>query len=121
MAPPARFRSTPQTTGAGVVGSMVSAGSAILGGSVRRSVLSPLVTVREGAAVEECILMHGATVGRGARLRRTIVDKYVEIPDNAVIGFDLKADERQFRVTERGIVVVERKRFIDPFAMVSGK
>ena len=37
-----------------------------------------------------------------------IVDKWVEIPDGTVIGYDVEADARRFTVSSTGIVVVAR-------------
>ncbi|MBN2494043.1 MAG: NTP transferase domain-containing protein [Deltaproteobacteria bacterium] len=46
-------------------------------GRVRRSVLSPDVTVEAGAEVEDAILMHGVVIRRGAVVRRAVLDKGV--------------------------------------------
>jgi glucose-1-phosphate adenylyltransferase len=48
-------------------------------------------------------------VGRHARLRRTIVDKDVEIPAGTEIGFDHDEDRKRFFVSEGGIVVVPKR------------
>jgi glucose-1-phosphate adenylyltransferase len=48
-------------------------------------------------------------VGRGARIRKAIIDKEVHIPKDAVIGYDLDHDRRRgFTVTEQGIVVIAK-------------
>jgi glucose-1-phosphate adenylyltransferase len=73
---------------------------------VRRSILSNRVVLEENAVVEDSIVFSGAIVGARARLRRAIVEKWVRIPPDAVIGHDRAADERRFTVTESGIVVV---------------
>ncbi|MCP4641425.1 MAG: glucose-1-phosphate adenylyltransferase [bacterium] len=119
LSPPARLICN-GATGGGVTESLVSPGCVINGGRVHRSVLSPLVSVAEGAEVEECILMNGVTVGKNARLRRVIVDKYVDIAEGTEVGYNRQADEHLYPVTESGLVVVERKRRIGPFAFVSG-
>jgi len=50
------------------------------------------------------------SVGRHAKIRKTIIDKGVVIPDGTVIGYDREADRRRgYTVTESGIVVVPRK------------
>lgn len=88
--------------------SLVADGSIISGGTLNRSVLSPRVKINSFSHVDECILMDGVDVGRHARLRRTIVDKGVRIPPNAVIGYDIELDRKRFTVTESGIVVVPK-------------
>ncbi|NNE07263.1 MAG: glucose-1-phosphate adenylyltransferase [Gemmatimonadetes bacterium] len=55
-------------------------------GRVERSVLSPGVTIEEGADVQGSVLMHNVHVGRGAVLRDVIVDKNGVIGDGARIG-----------------------------------
>ena len=88
--------------------SLVADGAIISGGTLNRSILSPRVKINSFSHVDECILMDGVDVGRHARLRRTIVDKGVRIPPNAVIGYDMELDRKRFTVTESGIVVVPK-------------
>ena len=88
--------------------SIISQGSIVSGGRVRNSILSPEVRVNSYSHVDECILMHGVDVGRHAKLRRVIVDKYVHIPPGVEIGYNLDEDRRRFTVTESGIVVIPR-------------
>ncbi len=89
-----------------VLDSFLSPGTIVSGARVERSILSPRVVVAEAAEVEDSILMSGVEVGRGARLRRAIVDKWIQIPDGFEIGYDAVADARRFHRTESGIVVV---------------
>jgi len=59
--------------------------------------------------VEDSILFDNVTVGRHARIRRTIIDKNMVIADGTSIGYDHDEDRRRgFTVTESGIVVVPR-------------
>lgn len=90
--------------------SIVSPGSIISGGMVKRSVLSTDVRVNSYAYVEESILFDGCNIGRHSRIRRAIVEKNVQIPDNTVIGYDLEEDAKKYRVTSSGIVVLEKKQ-----------
>ena len=104
--PPAKFVfEEPGHTGM-AVDSMVCAGVIVSGGIVRRSVLSPEVSVRSGAEVEGSVLMHGVDVGEGAIVRNAIVDKNVVIEPGAQLGVDLELDRQRFVVSPRGIVVV---------------
>jgi glucose-1-phosphate adenylyltransferase len=50
--------------------------------------------------------MDYVVVRRGAKLKRVIVDRYNEIPENARIGFDPAADLARYKVTDSGIVVI---------------
>lgn len=87
--------------------SMVCNGSIVSGGRVERSVLSHNVRVNSWAVVEDSILFEGVDVGRRARIRRTIIDKWVRVPEGMEIGYDLELDaKRGFTVTEGGVVVI---------------
>jgi glucose-1-phosphate adenylyltransferase len=90
------------------INSIISQGSIVSGGRVKNSILSPEVRINSYSNVEECILMNGVDVGRHAKLRRVIVDKYVHIPPGVEIGYNLEEDRRRFTVTESGVVVIPR-------------
>jgi glucose-1-phosphate adenylyltransferase len=105
--PPAKFvHDEPGRTGQAIE-SLVSPGCIISGGSVRRSVLSPGVHVHSRAEVDGCVLMHGVDVGRGAVVRRAILDKGVVVPPGTHIGVDLDEDRaRGFHISDGGVVVL---------------
>lgn len=87
--------------------SIVAAGTIIAGGHVTRSIIGPKSRVEERAEVTESILFSGVHIGKGAIIRRAIIDKNVFIPDGAQVGVDHEADRRRgFEVTEKGIVVI---------------
>lgn len=87
--------------------SIVAPGAIISGGKVTGSVIGPKVRVEEQAEVCDSILFRGVQVGKGAVVRRAIVDKKVMIPEGAQIGVDPDLDRRRgFTVTDSGIVVV---------------
>ncbi len=88
--------------------SIISNGCIISGGSVKRSILSPRVTIHSYAEVEDSILLEGVDVGRYAKIRKTIVDKEVQIPQGMEIGYNLDEDTKRFTVTGAGIVVVPK-------------
>jgi len=92
--------------------SMVSEGCIISGGQINRSILSPQVRINSYSYVTESILMEGVNVGRHAKIRRAIIDKYVDIPQGTEIGYNLKEDKKRFCVTESGIVVVPKETIL---------
>jgi glucose-1-phosphate adenylyltransferase len=94
--------------------SLLSAGCIVSGGTVVRSVLSPQVRVNSFSLVEDSVLMSGVEVGRYARVRKAIVDKFVKIPPGVHIGWDLEEDRRRFTVTPEGVVVVPKGTIIEP-------
>jgi glucose-1-phosphate adenylyltransferase len=68
--------------------SWVGPRSLVAGGTLDRCVLGRDVQVGPGTEIFESILLDGALVGRGAHLRRVIVEEGVRIPDDARIGSD---------------------------------
>ena len=93
--------------------SLVSPGVIISGGQVVRSILSPRVRINSFAHVEDSILMDGVEVGRNARIRRAIVDKYVKIPTGFTIGYDAVEDARRFVISPQGVVVIAKGAHIE--------
>jgi len=91
-----------------VVNSVISNGCIISGGTVKRSILSPRAHVHSFAEVEDSILFEGVDIGRHAKIRRTIIDKEVHIPQETEIGYNLEEDAKRFTVTPSGIVVVPK-------------
>ena len=112
--PPAKFVFADEERMGHALDSMVCAGVVVSGGEVRRSVLSPSVHVHSYASVEDSVLMPGVQVGRGAVVRRAIVDKDVYIHPGAQIGVDLEADTERFTVSHGGIVVVGKGDVVEP-------
>jgi glucose-1-phosphate adenylyltransferase len=76
--------------------------------TIRNSILGRSVWVNEGAVIEDSIVMDHTTVGKGARLRRAIVDRFNIIPADSEIGLDPASDRRRHFVDPSGLVVVPR-------------
>jgi glucose-1-phosphate adenylyltransferase len=100
--PPARF------LGADVDNAQVAEGSLIKRATIHNSILGRSVWVNEGAVIEDSIIMDHTTVGKGAHLRRAIVDRFNIIAAGAEIGLDPAADRRLYHVDASGLVVVPR-------------
>ncbi|SDP27786.1 glucose-1-phosphate adenylyltransferase family protein [Desulforhopalus singaporensis] len=64
---------------------LISAGS-IIHGRVVNSVLAPGVVVEEGASVENSIIFEDCVIRKGAVVDLAILDKRVEVGENAIIG-----------------------------------
>ena len=100
--PPARF------IGGDVDNAHIGEASLIKRATIRNSILGRSVWVNEGAVVEDSIVMDHTTVGKGARLKRTVVDRFNIIPADSEIGVDPVIDRRRHYVDPSGIVVVPR-------------
>jgi glucose-1-phosphate adenylyltransferase len=104
--PPAKFVFDESGRRGVATQSIVSMGCIISGGEVRRSILCPDVRIHSYCDVEDSILLPEAVVNRHSRIRRAIIDRGVEIPRGAVIGYDPAEDRRRHTVSEGGVVVV---------------
>jgi glucose-1-phosphate adenylyltransferase len=106
--PPAKFVfGEPGRTGM-AIDSIVCPGCILSGGVVRNSVLSPDVRVNSYSEVDSSIIFSHVNIGRHCRVRNSIIDRDVHIPEGTVIGFDPEEDARNYMVTETGITVVTR-------------
>ena len=89
--------------------SLISGGCILSGGRVRRSILSRNVRIEEYAEVDDSILLDYVQIGRGAKVRRAIIDKGVHIADGEQVGFDHAADQAKgYTVTETGLTVIAK-------------
>lgn len=88
--------------------SIAGGGCIISGGKVIRSVLSSWVRINSYAEVSDSILFDRVNVGRYCKIRRTIIDKNVVVPQGTIIGYDLEEDRKRFVVSETGIVVIPK-------------
>ncbi len=112
--PPAKFVFDEKDRRGSAVDSMISSGVVVSGGTVRRSVLSPMAKVHTGALVENSVILHNVDIGRGSVVRNAIIDKNVEIPPGTRIGVDPDEDRRRFAVSEGGIVTIGKDDVVEP-------
>ena len=106
QAPPAKFVFADDARRGEARDSLVSQGCIVSGSRIYGSILCPNVRVHSFCTVEDSILMPGVRVGRHARIRKAIVDRDVDIPRGALIGFNQEEDKRRHTVSENGVVVV---------------
>jgi glucose-1-phosphate adenylyltransferase len=111
--PPAKFVFEENGRTGQAVDSIVGAGSIIAGGLARRSVLSPGVHIEAGAVVEDSVIMNDVSIGQDARISRAIIDKNVRVPFGARIGVDPDLDNRRFRRSPEGIVVIGKGEVVE--------
>ncbi len=107
--PPAKFVHDQDGRRGMAVASLVSGGCIISGASIRRSLLFTGVHAHSHAAVDGGVILPYVDIGRGARLRRVVVDRGVKIPEGLVIGEDPVLDAKRFRRTEQGIVLITQQ------------
>ena len=106
ITPPAKFVHDTEGRRGSARSSLVSGGCIISGAQLNRSLLFTNVHVHSWARLEECLILPEADVGRGARLRRAVVDSGVRIPSGLVVGEDPELDRKRFRRTEHGVCLI---------------
>jgi glucose-1-phosphate adenylyltransferase len=106
--PPAKFVHNTDDRRGLAIESMVS-GGCIVSGQVFRSVLFSSVRVHSHAKVNWSVVLPNVTVGRRARLTRTVIDRGCTIPDDLVVGEDPALDAQRFHRSESGIVLITRE------------
>jgi glucose-1-phosphate adenylyltransferase len=104
--PPAKFVFDDDERRGMAIDSLVSGGNIISGATVRRSLLFSRVFIHSWAEVEDAVILPKVEIGRGAKIRRAVIDKNCKVPENMVIGYDLEEDRKRFHVTEKGITLV---------------
>lgn len=88
--------------------SMVSAGSQIVGAHVDHSILGFNCNIDSGTSIKESVLLGDVKIGKNCRIKKAIIDKYVEIAPGVVIGEDIEHDKEFFTVSKDGVVVVPK-------------
>jgi glucose-1-phosphate adenylyltransferase len=73
---------------------------------ISRTAFCEGVHVGDDVEIEDSVLMPDVRIGRGARLRRVIVDEGVQIPEGFTAGWDPEVDRLSHIISPGGIVVV---------------
>ncbi len=109
--PPVKFASV-NRNGKEIYGnatnSLLGDGSIVVGANVHHSVIFPNVRIDEGSEISDSIIFNDCVIGKNVKIRRTIIDKLVNVPDGEVIGFNVEVDKKRFHVSPSGIVVIPR-------------
>ncbi len=104
--PPAKFVFNDVGRTGMATDSIVSGGCLISGSTINSSVLFSNVRVHSYCEIEGAVLLPHVVVNRHVKLKNVVIDKGVTIPEGFEIGFNLKADEKRFFVSEKGTVLV---------------
>lgn len=89
--PPAHFSDTKDNQSS-VSQSMISAGCDIEGATIHKSVMGFRCQAKDGALVEESVLIGDVKIGEGCKIRRAIIDRDVELAPGFTLGYDYEAD-----------------------------
>lgn len=106
MLPPAKFVHDEAGRRGEAVSSLVSGNCIISGSHVNRSLLFTSVLTRSWSSVEESVILPWCDIGRGARLKKVVLDRGVKIPAGLVVGEDPELDAQRFRRTDKGVCLI---------------
>ena len=104
--PPAKFVFDLEARRGAAIDSMVSGGCIVSGSTLRGSILFSNVRVHSYCEIADAVILPEVEVGRGAKLRRVVIDQGCRIPAGMVAGYDLEADRKRFHVTDKGITLI---------------
>ena len=95
ITPPAKFVHDFDGRRGSAVNSLVSGDCIISGGAARqRTLLSTGSRVHSYSELNEAVVLPYCTIGRGARLKKVVVDRGVNIPEGLVVGEDPEFDSQ---------------------------
>lgn len=104
--PPAKFVFDNDKRRGMAVDSMVSGGCVISGAKVVRSLLFSNVKIHSYSLLEDSVILPNSDIGERCKIRKAVIDKGCQIPENTKIGYDLEEDAKRFYVTEDGVVLI---------------
>ena len=106
ITPPAKFVHDADGRRGVAISSLVSGGCIVSGAAISRSLLSTGVHVHSYSTIHEAVVLPYGQIGRGARLRKVVIDSEVVIPDGLVVGEDPQLDAKRFRRTDNGVTLI---------------
>jgi glucose-1-phosphate adenylyltransferase len=115
IVPPAKFVHDVDGRRGSAVSSLVSGDCIVSGSRIQRSLLFTGVRAHSFSVLDEAVVLPRCHIGRGAQLRRVVVDHGVMIPDGLVVGEDPVLDAARFRRTANGVCLIT-KEMIDRLA-----
>jgi len=107
--PPAKFVHDEEGRRGSAISSLVAGDCIISGSTLRRSLLFTGVRANSYSSLEDSVILPDCIIGRGAQLRKVVLDRGVRIPEGLVVGDDPELDARRFRRTERGICLITQE------------
>ncbi|MDE2041762.1 MAG: glucose-1-phosphate adenylyltransferase [Alphaproteobacteria bacterium] len=108
VAAPAKFVHDEDGRRGMAISSLISQDCIVSGSLVRRSLLFTGVKMGSYSSAEEAVILPYCNIGRGAQLKRVIVDSGVRIPEGLVVGEDPELDAHRFRRTESGVCLINK-------------
>jgi glucose-1-phosphate adenylyltransferase len=109
IVPPAKFVHDTEGRRGSAISSLVSGDCIVSGSNILRSLLFTGVRANSYSSLDEAVVLPRCQIGRGARLRRVVVDSGVVIPPGLVVGDDAALDAERFRRTDGGVCLITQE------------
>jgi glucose-1-phosphate adenylyltransferase len=106
ITPPAKFVHDEDGRRGIATSSLVSGGCIISGARIGNSLLFTGVHAHSYSDLEHVVALPYVQICRGARLKKVVIDRGVEIPPGLVVGEDPEDDARRFRRTDKGVCLI---------------
>jgi glucose-1-phosphate adenylyltransferase len=106
ITPPAKFVHDEDGRRGIATSSLVSGGCIISGARIDKSLLFTGVHAHSYSDLEHVVALPYVQICRGARLKKVVIDRGVEIPPGLVVGEDPEDDARRFRRTDKGVCLI---------------
>ncbi len=106
IVPPAKFIHDEDGRRGSAVSSLVSGDCIVSGSEVRNSLLFTGVRTHSFSMLDNVVALPRVVVNRKAELTKCVIDSGVIIPEGLVVGADPVEDEKWFRRSEGGIVLI---------------
>ena len=103
---PAKFIFDDEDRRGQAIDSMVSGGCIISGATVKHSLVFSDVRVNSYSEVTDTVILPESIIGRNCRITKAIIEKGCHVPEGTIIGEDRAEDERRFKVSSGGVVLV---------------
>jgi glucose-1-phosphate adenylyltransferase len=106
VTPPAKFVHNDEGRRGSATSSLVAGGCIISGSALHKSLIFTGVRANSYSALTEAVVLPHCDIGRGARLRKVVLDSGVHIPPELVVGEDPVLDAKRFRRTDNGVCLI---------------
>jgi glucose-1-phosphate adenylyltransferase len=106
ITPPAKFIHDEDGRRGAATSSLVSGGCIISGSRIDKSLLFTGVHARSYSELQHVVALPYVEIGRGARLKKVVIDRGVTIPAGLVVGEAPELDAKRFRRTEQGVCLI---------------
>ena len=106
LTPPAKFIHDEEDRRGMAVSSMVAGGCIVSGAQLHQCLLHSGVRANSYSELSGVVALPDVWIGRGARLKKVVIDRSVRIPDGLIVGEDAQSDAARFRRSENGVCLI---------------